>query len=349
MSVELNLALAGAFLVLAVANTFLMYHLWGYPFDHGKLKSSAPAGLMRLHRALGWIYAAIYIVLISQMAPRLWRYQVEFPARTVVHLMLGMTIGSILVIKIAIVRFFKHLEVTLAPFLGTFLLICTVLMLGLSVPFSLRAIYLQRYAAGGSAFSDENLSRLRTLVPLAGFSPDVATADLTSIDGLRRGKLTVMTTCVQCHDLRTILSRPRTPEDWVATVERMGDRATVLQPIDRPEQWFAAAYLIAISPDLQKAVLQRRAQASAALLTRQAATAPAVITLSGHFDLLASKQIFELNCMKCHALSVVTRNPPTTDKEVSALISQMVDNGLTAPQGDLEQIAFYLRSTYVKK
>ncbi len=62
----------------------------------------------------------------------MWSYQVELPARTVAHLMLGMTIGAIIVIKVAIVRFFKHLEGTLVPFLGTALLICTTLLIGLS-------------------------------------------------------------------------------------------------------------------------------------------------------------------------------------------------------------------------
>src|SRR5579862_8560278 len=132
MSALTNTILGLVFLVAGIAATFLMYHLWGYPFDHEKLKSSAPPRLMLLHRALGYVYVAIYVLLMTQMVPRLWRYQVEFPARTVAHFMLGISIGALLLVKIVIVRFFKHLEGTLAPFLGTLLLICTILLLGLS-------------------------------------------------------------------------------------------------------------------------------------------------------------------------------------------------------------------------
>ena len=52
------------------------------------------------------------------MIPRLWTYQVELPARTVVHLVLGISIGAILTIKISIVRWFKYLEKSLVPMLG---------------------------------------------------------------------------------------------------------------------------------------------------------------------------------------------------------------------------------------
>jgi mono/diheme cytochrome c family protein len=305
---------------------------------------------MRLHRMLGWIYAAIYAVLMSQMIPRLWRYQVEFPPRTVAHLMLGMTIGAILLIKIVIVRFFKHLEGTLAPFLGTTLLVCTVLLLGLSVPFSLRAIYLERSLPGGSAFSSENMARVAALIPRAGFPREAPLDRLSSVDGLRRGQSVMLNTCVQCHDLRTILARPRTPEDWVATVKRMGDRATVLQPIAPADEWFAAAYLIAISPQLQKAVLQRRESMIVTAAATQAVAAPESLlaTSAETFDLAECKKVFESNCVKCHSLSSISDNPPTTDAEASELVQRMVGNGLTLPRRDLQQITFYLRSTYVK-
>src|SRR5437016_2695996 len=103
MSALTNTLLGFSFFLVALAATLLMFYLWGFPFDHEKLRSSAPPRLMLLHRLLGWVYVAIYVVLMSQMVPRLWRYQVEFPARTVAHLLLGMTIGSLLLVKIVIV------------------------------------------------------------------------------------------------------------------------------------------------------------------------------------------------------------------------------------------------------
>ena len=167
-----NAILGLVFLCLSATGTFLMYHLWGYPFDHERMKSSAPPKLMMLHHLIGYAYAAIYIYLMSQMIPRLWSYEIEFPARTVAHLILGMTIGAILLVKLSIVRFFKHLESTLVPFLGTVMFICTFLLIGLSVPFALKELYLHKRAVGGTAFSPENIERVKNLLPRAGFPSD---------------------------------------------------------------------------------------------------------------------------------------------------------------------------------
>jgi hypothetical protein len=222
-----------------------MYYLWGFPFDHDKLKSSAPPRLMLLHRILGYGYAAIYVILMTQMVPRLWQYQIEFAPRTVLHLLFGMTIGVLLIIKIAIVRFFKHLESALIPWLGTAVLVCSVLLLGLSVPFSLRALYLERHAPGGSAFGEQNLRRVSTLLSATKLPGDAPLPNLVTASGLHLGQSLMMARCTQCHDLRTVLAMPRTPAEWSNIVQRMSDRSGVLRPITPPEQQHVIAYLIA--------------------------------------------------------------------------------------------------------
>jgi mono/diheme cytochrome c family protein len=349
MSAFTNTILGLAFLVLAFAATFLMYHLWGYPFDHKKLKSSAPPRLMLLHRILGYGYVAIYLILMSQMVPRLWRYQVEFPARTVVHIVLGMLIGVLLIVKIAIVRFFKHLEGTLVPILGTSVLICTVLVLGLSVPFSRRLLYVERHAPGGSAFGPENLQRVSMLLSRTRLPGDVPLADLVTPAGLRMGQSVLMTSCVQCHDLRTVLAKPRTPDEWTAVVQRMSERSSVVQPISRPEQQYVTAYLVAISPDLQQGVSSQRAQeqshAQAKEIANNIRTAGTPIE---EFNLDDARKVFEVSCMQCHETSLVERHPPRTAKQAEDLVNRMVDNGLDAPDADLRKIVFYLKTTYAK-
>ena len=62
--------------------------------------------------------------MMWHMVPRLLEYQVEFPVRTVVHFTLGVTIGFLLMLKLAIIRFFKHFSGAL-PYLGSGLLWCT--------------------------------------------------------------------------------------------------------------------------------------------------------------------------------------------------------------------------------
>ena len=115
---------------------------------------------MFTHRLLGYIYLGIYVYLMIQMVPRMWNYQVELPPRTVVHLSCGMMIGAILFAKIMIVRFFKHLEGPLIPFLGTMLWLCTCLVVFLSIPFSMRESFLNSKALPDSAARAENLQRV---------------------------------------------------------------------------------------------------------------------------------------------------------------------------------------------
>src|SRR5262249_53592116 len=142
--------------------------------------------------------------------PRLWTYQVELPPRTVGHLIMGLTIGTLLIVKIVIVRFFKHLEGKMVPFLGTGLLVCTVVLTGLSAPFALREMYLSRSAA----FSPANLERVGNLLPLAGFPAEAPLNQIGSARGLQQGRTLLHERCVECHDMRLVLARPQTPDAW---------------------------------------------------------------------------------------------------------------------------------------
>ena len=111
-----------AFLLVGTAATFLMFYQWGFPYDLEKHQSQAPSWLNTALRTLGYLYLIIYLYMMWAMIPRLWTYQVELPAHTVAHLVLGISIGAILIIKISIVRWFKYLEKSLVPMLGIALL-----------------------------------------------------------------------------------------------------------------------------------------------------------------------------------------------------------------------------------
>ena len=347
-----NAILGLVFLLLSAASTFLMFYLWGFPFDHEKLKSTAPPRLMLLHRLIGYTYAAIYIYLMAQMLPRLWSYEIEFPARTVAHLIFGLTIGVLIIVKVAIVRFFKHLESTLVPFLGTGLFICTFLLISLSAPFALKEVYLHRSAVGGTAFSTENIERVKRLLPKAGFSTDAKLEELSTVASFKIGRDVLLSKCVQCHDLRTVLVKPRTPEQWVQTVSRMAERS-VFNPIDEQEQWRVATYLIAISPDLQKGFRQKKQEETQSVQSKETIgtmTSEAVVDSSQTktFDLATAQAIFEMTCSQCHQLSNIEKSPPKNARQAKGLVARMVMNGLQASEEDLEQIVFYLTTTYSK-
>ncbi len=351
MGTMANAVLGVTFWVLALANTLLMFKLWGYPFDHERMVSSAPRPLMLTHRAIGYAFLAIYLYLMSQMVPRMWEYQVELPARTVAHLTMGISIGVILGVKILIVRFFKHLESTMVPFLGIVLLVCTTVLIGLSVPISLREAYISKRLGGGTAFGAQGIERVKTLLPKAGLPADIPLQQVATISGISQGRAVLLRKCVQCHDLRTVLAKPRTPEGWIETVRRMAERS-VLQPISEPEQWYVTAYLVAVSPDLQKSVQRKRHQ-ELGQISAEAVRKP-VVDPKGRsvapqsFDLGSAKGVFESTCNGCHSLANVENSPPESEPEARDLVARMVDNGLNAERAKLEQIVFYLSKTYAR-
>ena len=360
-----NTVLGLLFFLIALSSTLLMFHLWGYPFDEGTHTSSAPPRLMRLHRWLGYVYFAIYLTLMTQMVPRLWSYQIEFPARTVAHLMLGMAIGAILLVKISIVRFFKHLESSTVPLLGILLLVSTTLLIGLSAPFSLQEEFLSRSALGGqSVFAPENLARVQDLLEVAGVGTPQQRAVLARPSALRAGRQVLAKKCVQCHDLRTILSRPQPPDAWRRVVGRMAERSVILNRITEPEELAVTAYLIAVSPQLQRSVKEQRQDTLTAEKARDAAssmskgatpsagppvpvaTSPLSTTVplppTPAVDLARARRLFENKCVLCHSLQIVQASPPRSESDARNLVARMVTNGLDASGEELDLIVHYL-------
>ena len=156
----------------------------GSPKSHFQLVApDAPAATSRAalaHRIFGYVFLAIYLVLIVQMVPRLWTYQIEFPARTVVHIALGMAVGVVLLLKIAIVRFFRRLDQELVPLLGTAVLVSSFVLIGISVPSAFQEAF-----ATGRLFTPENRERVQTLLAQTGLDEEECVR-LASTDSLRR-------------------------------------------------------------------------------------------------------------------------------------------------------------------
>jgi len=312
-------------------------------------KSSEPSdgtrSLVKLHRILGYAFVLIYILFLLQMVPRLWNYQIEFPPRTVAHMTAGMVLGALLLLKILIVRFFRRLDASLAPILGTSLFVCTVVLIGVSAPFAFRGALA---GVSGSLFTDENLSRTRGLLAEAGLQDETRIHQLATPVSLRAGRQVLMVDCVGCHDLRTVLARPRTPGQWRETVRRMADRTTVLNPIEEDEQWQVTAYLIAISPQLQRSAREMRSQKQKEVQSRDALpTLDRVKEIA--FDPPRARELFERKCSQCHRTSLVEGSPPASGEAAREIVARMVENGLSGSEEELAQIIQYLIATHVKK
>ena len=276
------------------------------------------------HRVFGYVFLAIYIVLMVQMVPRLWTYQIEFPARTVVHISLGMAIGVVLLLKIAIVRFFRRLDQSLVPSLGTLLLVGSVVLIGISVPSAFREAL-----ATGRLFSEENRQRVRTLLAQTGLDEAECTR-LTTPDSLRTGQRILRQECIDCHDLRTVLAKPRTPENWRQTVRRMADRTTMLNPLEENEQLQVTAYLVALSPDLQKSA---RAVASRAGSPRSIEAGGRSRCHGAGRRRPPTIRRRQSSCSRTSARNATRRrwceeSPPGSEDEARELVARMVDEGL---------------------
>ncbi len=380
MPISVTAGLGVLFLVLAFLSTYLMFKFWGYPYDEERRKSECPQWKMNVHRGVGYAYGIVYLVMMVQMVPRLWEYQVEFPARTVAHIMLGFTIGVILILKISILRWFRHFEEWM-PVLGVGLLLCTVLLSAMSLPFVFRE---QVIAASEETFAPANRARVRELLASSGLPPGTDLEALASERGLRRGRRILLEECTFCHDLKTAIARPRTPEDWVSTVERMAEKPSVGPRIQPDEAHHVAAYLVAITPELQESAKSKRAEdarmeetleavkemesepepepvAGEPTTTEPAPETPAPETppapvpaprprpRRAPVDPAAARRAFRAECSKCHKLADVDQEPPRTARQASALIERMVENGMEADRKDLELIRWYLIETYVKK
>jgi cytochrome c len=243
------------------------------------------------------------------------------------------------------------MEAKLVPALGVGIFLCSFLLIALVLPFSLRETYLESSALGNESMVQSRIDRVRELLPTTGLENKQLIAELASKKGLINGRRILAAKCVQCHDLRTVLARPRTPQAWQQTVARMANRSTILNPITESDQWFVTSYLIAVSPTLQQTLKERRKMESHTLESQT--SLQSAIKLSevekADYDFAAAGNLFERKCAQCHEITQVEQTPPQSRAEVIALVQRMVGNGLDASEVELDMIIRYLTHTYARQ
>ena len=244
-----------AVVALALATMFAMFRLWNFPFDHAAQTSTAPRWMFGLYRTLGILFIALFAVWIYTLVPAIWRYQSEFPARITAQIVVGIAVTFLILVIVAISAAFEHFENWL-PYLVTLSVLGTLVLFGLSIPFSRSQRAFDGIGLVGDEFSMANQERVKTLLPTSGVPPQkVADADddLSSLDLIADGRDVVLDKCTKCHDLKTILDKPRSPQAWWRVVRRMAQKPALFAPMTNEEQKAVTAYLIAISPSLRQA------------------------------------------------------------------------------------------------
>lgn len=248
MSTTLSMWLGISFEVLGIAAVVLQAWLWNPKYwDEVNKKTNAPKAGLLVHRWVGIAFTVIYLVMMWHMVPRLWEYQVELPARTIMHATAAIILGVLLFTKLAILRFFRHFEESM-PQLGFGILICTVVIGVLSLPFALQA-----EGVGVNTFDEANIARVKKQIGKVELPEGVDIDVVASADGMNRGRKVLVTECVKCHDMRTILVKPRSATGWYKVVDRMTEKPSVFGEPTKPEDVpYVTAYLIGITPDLRE-------------------------------------------------------------------------------------------------
>lgn len=232
MSASLNLYFGFAFVIIGAAAVALQAWLWRFPMvpdpsgrdPHGV--STAPRGWTNVHRALGYLFAAIYLVMLWSMVPRIWQYRVGFTSPAIMHAALGFLIGVVLFTKISIIRKFPKWGGSL-PYLGGTMLVSAIFLMALQAPNAMRA--------NNSRLALANIALARQVDP-----------GLTKQE-LEDGRTILMRKCIQCHGLSTVLQRNRSPRGWEDIVEEMSEKRGAKIRITGADIVPVASYLSAIA------------------------------------------------------------------------------------------------------
>jgi mono/diheme cytochrome c family protein len=346
MSSTLSIVLGLTFVLLGITAVMLQAWLWGFPMENGH--STAPRLWTRIHRVVGLSFVAIYITMMIFMVPRLWEYQVELPARTVIHAVAAMVIGVLLLTKMAIIRLFPHFMGAL-PLLGLGLLINTVVLGSLSLPYALRA-----HNLSGDTLSAQNLERVRGVLADLPLPDDVDAAALATPERLADGREVLTRKCTVCHDMRTILAKPRSGPGWFNVVVRMAEKPLIMgDPLDDRDLPLATAYLIAITPDMQQsAKVRKKAMKDQAVRVAEVADMPADTAATPDTttpDAAKAAAIYKARCTQCHELDEVTGHGGDDEAGWAKVVKRMVeDEGAELGEDEARAIVRFLAATYKK-
>lgn len=348
MSTTLSMWLGIAFLLLCILAVLLQAWLWGPKFwdEHAK-KTRAPKFWLRVHALVGYSYGIIYVVMMYFMLPRLWEYQYELPARTVFHAVLAIAIGVLLVCKIMILLFFRHFEEAM-PRYGFGLLVCTVAMTMLSVPYALRAHDLE-----GRTTDPGNVERVKKLMAEVEMEQPVDVATLVTEQAFERGREVLVRKCITCHDMRTVLAMPRTAKGWYSVNLRMLEKPAVFgERLEMEDVPYVTAYLVAITPEIQESAKQKR-EANRMVMARTDAMVMAVhdadASAAAPIDMVQAEALFQKKCIDCHEIDETEKHGGDDVAGWRSVVAAMVEEGTELTDEEANIITQYLATKYPAK
>jgi mono/diheme cytochrome c family protein len=340
MSTTISMWLGIAFVMIGIVATIIQAWLWSFPMapdpggpDPNGL-STAPKFWTNTHRFLGLAYVLIYVVLMIEMVPRLWEYQVEFPSRTVMHICMGIIIGVLLIAKIAVIRWFQHFGKSL-PTMGLMILMCTLILGTLSIPYAIKA---HDFGDIMSAKNIERVGRSLKNIPDASFPGTIDKTALLTEESMDHGRSVLVDKCVVCHDLRSILKKPKSGKQWLNTVLRMQKLPSMgsVRILDK-DIGPVTSWLIAINPSLQEKKKADKAnkkeerkaveQAQNAAKSTGSDGLPTEGEAKDTYDDAAAEDLVRTKCTECHEMDDIETYGGTDREGWGKVIVDMVEEG----------------------
>ncbi len=204
MNPLLTSTLGVLFVISAAVQVWLMLEVIGreQPRFNEKIMSV-------LHRWNGRLFLLIYFVLAYVMVQRLAQNNAPLETRTIIHAALALSLLPILFVKILIVRFYPQAFKYVLP-MGVAILTISVALVGLM---------------GGYYFIKRATGTYRST-----FNAQAGYLDVEV------GRAIVLQKCNKCHDLTRVFMIAKTPEDWLATVNRMSERDPTWMSADQIQQ-----------------------------------------------------------------------------------------------------------------
>jgi mono/diheme cytochrome c family protein len=233
MSPWLTSTLGFLFVILAAVQVWLMLEVIGRekPRFNEKIMSV-------IHRWNGRMFLLVYFVLAFVMVQRLAQSSAPLDTRTIIHAALALSILPLLFVKILIVRYYPQAFNYVLP-MGVAILAISLAFVGI-----MGGYYFIKKAAGTYA-SSYNAQ--------AGF-----------LD-VEIGRNVVFDKCNKCHDLTRVFTLAKTPEDWLATVNRMAERDPTWLSADQIQQ---AVHFLSERQNIKKPEHVTPVQAETIMLTK---------------------------------------------------------------------------------
>ncbi|MCA9637473.1 MAG: c-type cytochrome, partial [Myxococcales bacterium] len=167
-----------------------------------------------------------------------------------------------------------------------------------------------------------------------------------------RGRQVLVRKCITCHDMRTILAKPRTAKGWMSINERMLEKPAVFgEALDPDEIPFVTAYLVAITPDIQRSAKSRRDE-DRALAARADALVDAMHDAEvggAAVDEKLGAELVEKKCVDCHGMEDVEAHGGDDASGWRSVVAAMVDEGAEISEDEINVLAAYLALKYPPK